>query len=445
MCTQGYSDVELAAMCSGVQQTVQDLVCTTDDCEIVSECCGSGSTESSRKLQTSESWQFEYVITEIFTCEVASCDSAADEAIVDAILQSVADPMSQALEDDTFVTILASNVDQQTLAVSPTCLVAWGAVGEPETVVSQPGIGFFYPDWATDSGTCLQDGEEPGYMRLNPTEWLTSSLEECCDKYYSGWNKNKCMNEEGSGLWYVDYKNSRCVVDCKEGNGPLCGGVASPLSEDLYQEPKECCEDHLGWVKPEFCEAESLRTTCFCGTKKWYRGDSAGSDVCVQDCDESCGGSTCGGIVKDNSVILLDTAEECCAEQYAWIENDLCTARSTKTPVAKYWPDLLEGKCVNDSVTPTTDLSVSIYGTIEECCVDVNWLTVAECAAASGSSSAQYSGKYFVDWKTEQCRQDNGIDGTAKRYDELFDSKTDCCAKISWIDEDKCVFEAVAL
>ena len=94
-----------------------------------------------------------------------------------------------------------------------------------------------------------------------------------------------CMNEEGSGLWCklfifsfvifcievhfshihpsfactdVDYKNSRCVVDCKEGNGPLCGGVASPLSEDLYQEPKECCEDHLGWVKPEFCEVREL-------------------------------------------------------------------------------------------------------------------------------------------------------------------------------------------
>ena len=88
-------------------------------------------------------------------------------------------------------------------------------------------------------------------------------------------------------------------------------------------------------------QAESLRTTCYCGTKEWYRGDSAGSDTCVQDCDESCGGSTCGGIVKEKSIVLNESAEKCCTEQYSWIEKDLCTARSTKTPIGKYYPDLL--------------------------------------------------------------------------------------------------------
>ena len=173
-------------------------------------------------------------------------------------MESVADPVSQALEDGTFVTILASNVDLDTLEVSPTCLVAWGAVGAPETVVSQSGNGVFYPDWENDSGTCLQDGEEPGYMRINPKEWLCNSLEECCERYYSGYNKNKCMNEQGSGLWYVDYLSKRCVVDCDESNGPLCGGIATPLSEDLYEDPKSCCEDHLGWIQSEFCKVSTL-------------------------------------------------------------------------------------------------------------------------------------------------------------------------------------------
>ena len=261
MCTSGYTETEQAAMCSAVQQTVQDIVCSTDDCEIQSVCCGTTSTEqrgrsllSSRKLQV-ETWQFQFEITETFTCKVASCDSPADKAAVDSILASVADPMSQALSDGTFVTILASNVDPQTLSVSPTCLVAWGAVGAPETVVSQPADnGVFYPDWKYDSGTCLQDGKEPGYMRINPTQWLSNSLEGCCDKYYSGWNKNKCMNEEGSGLWYVDHENNRCVVDCEQGNGPLCGGVISSITEDLFAEPKSCCETHLGWIHSDFCE-----------------------------------------------------------------------------------------------------------------------------------------------------------------------------------------------
>ena len=76
ICTMDYADAEeLAAMCSGVQQTVQDLICNTDDCEIQYVCCGTSSTDQqeqdrsllrSRQLQGS-SWQFEFTITETFT------------------------------------------------------------------------------------------------------------------------------------------------------------------------------------------------------------------------------------------------------------------------------------------------------------------------------------------------------------------------------------------
>jgi len=62
-------------------------------------------------------------------------------------------------------------------------------------------------------------------MRINPTEWLCDTLEECCERYYSGYNKNKCINEQGSGLWYVDHLNKRCVVDCDE---------SSKYLRDLY-------------------------------------------------------------------------------------------------------------------------------------------------------------------------------------------------------------------
>lgn len=54
------------------------------------------------------------------------------------------------------------------------------------------------------------------------------------------------------GLWYVDYQKDQCVVDCAEEGGPLCGGIAS--SEDLYADPKTCCEEKLGWQQNDFCE-----------------------------------------------------------------------------------------------------------------------------------------------------------------------------------------------
>ena len=303
MCTMDYADAEeLAAICSGVQQTVQDLICNTDDCEVQYVCCGTSSADqqdqslpSSRQLQQDIlTWQFQYTITDTFTCENSSCDSPADLATVDSIVESVADPVSQALEDGTFVSILASNVDLDTLEVSPTCLVVWGAVQAPETQVNggsnndstSGGGSLFYPDWKHDSGTCLQDGKEPGYMRINPKEWLFATLEECCERYYSGYNKNKCINEQGSGLWYVDHLNKRCVVDCDESSkyllesflcsflfilmymaltlipfltdGPLCGGIATPLSENLYADPKSCCEDKLGWIVSEYCEVSVM-------------------------------------------------------------------------------------------------------------------------------------------------------------------------------------------
>ena len=264
---------QLAEICIGILQTVAQYQSDPENVEIESTCCGIGSTEqrdrsllSSRKLQ--ETWQFQFQITEAFTCEVPSCDSPADDEMVKFIVDNIAYPMSQAFEEDTFATVLSSNVDLETLLLgSPVpCLVAWGNVwAVPKTQINKnddrKSTDLFYPDWENDSGTCLVDGNEPGYMRINPTEWLCSSLEECCERYYSGYNINKCMNGEGTGLWYVDYNKKRCVVDCDEGNGPLCGGIASPLSEELFAEPKTCCGASLGWLQPVFCEVSCLGLT----------------------------------------------------------------------------------------------------------------------------------------------------------------------------------------
>jgi hypothetical protein len=54
----------------------------------------------------------------------------------------------------------------------------------------------YYPDWRYQSGTCLNDGNEPIYMQISKGS-VSNSLEECCDQHYSGWNKNKCMSGGG--------------------------------------------------------------------------------------------------------------------------------------------------------------------------------------------------------------------------------------------------------
>ena len=37
------------------------------------------------------------------------------------------------------------------------------------------------------------DGDEPDYMALNPTQWLSSTMEACCKKFFDGYQFNACM------------------------------------------------------------------------------------------------------------------------------------------------------------------------------------------------------------------------------------------------------------
>lgn len=90
---------------------------------------------------------------------------------------------------------------------------------------------------------------------MNPTEWLYDNLEACCDRYYPGFNRPKCMDEKGSGLWVVDWANDRCALDCEENIGGLCGGVAA--GKELFLDPRSCCESDLFWVAPKFCEVST--------------------------------------------------------------------------------------------------------------------------------------------------------------------------------------------
>eukprot|EP00956_Cyclotella_meneghiniana_P019119 scaffold32514_cov57-Cyclotella_meneghiniana.AAC.1 len=233
----------------------------------------------------------------------------------------------------------------------------------------------------------------------------------------------------------------------KSARGNTCGGLATVATDKIYANPRSCCESELGWLFVEFCEAESFKSECYGGTGLYYRGDSAGVENCVKDCDPESGDKSCGGIVKEAWVVLHDTPEDCCTHEYDWIDNGLCAARSTLSPLNKYWADKTNAKCEDDSVNPTTDLSAAIYNSIESCCSKgLSWLTEAECLSASGMETTGLgTNKYYVDFTSEQCSQDcegpAPCGGLTKQWNVLYDTEDECCKQIWWIAKRDCVKE----
>ncbi|KAL3786599.1 hypothetical protein HJC23_008195, partial [Cyclotella cryptica] len=438
---------ERQAFTEAALASIEEFACTgSETCAAsLTSSCGQDLTaqhklSSSRWLQASNNWQVEYVVVDTFTCEKASCSSPSDVARVNAIVEMITANMNDSMSSGKFKETFTVKIIQSAALNSNLveCLMVWGIVGAAEIDVGGNGTGrtgVFYPDWEHLSGTCLQDGNQPAYMELS-TSWLSSSLEECCLQFYPGWNFNKCMNPSGSGLWYVSHDSGKCVTDCDEANGGTCGGFANLLSNNLYSNPRSCCEAELFYRYLEFCEADSLLSECYEGTGLFYRGDNGGKEVCARDCDPASGDTTCGGIVEDAYIVLYETAEECCSAEYNWINVDLCAARTTQTSFGKYWPDKDNSKCLKDSEMPSGQLDVEVYDSLEECCASgIFWLTEAKCFTASGIASEELgTSKFYVDWIKEYCVKDcegaAPCGGLAQAWDPLYNSAIDCCARL---------------
>eukprot|EP00804_Cyclotella_cryptica_P000475 CCRYP_020032-RA/>CCRYP_020032-RA protein AED:0.05 eAED:0.35 QI:142/0.71/0.62/1/0.71/0.5/8/50/1510 len=453
-----FSDAERQAFTEAALASIEEFACTgSETCAAsLTSSCGQDLTaqrelSSSRQLQASNNWQVEYVVVDTFTCEKASCSSPSDVAKVNAIVEMITTNMNDSMSSGQFKETFAVKIIQSAALNSNLveCLMVWGTVGAAETDVGGTGTGrtgVFYPDWEHNSGTCLQDGNQPAYMELS-TSWLSSSLEDCCSRFYPGWNFNKCMNPSGSGLWYVSHANGKCVTDCDEANGGTCGGFANLLSNNLYSNPRSCCEAELFYRYLEFCEADSLLSECYEGTGLFYRGDNGGKEVCARDCDPASGDNTCGGIVEDAYIVLYETAEECCTAEYNWINVDLCAARTTQTSFGKYWPDKVNSKCLKDSEMPSGQLDVEVYDSLEECCASgIFWLSKAKCFAASGVASEELgSSKFYVDWMNQYCVQDcegaAPCGGLAQAWDPLYNSASDCCARLPGRTAQNCVYK----
>ena len=73
--------------------------------------------------------------------------------------------------------------------------------------------------------TRRNDGDEPEYMELDPTSWLSSTVDSCCQKFFGGFNYDVCMGRYPPDhddcnvmLFYPDWEgaNEGCTNDGKQ-------------------------------------------------------------------------------------------------------------------------------------------------------------------------------------------------------------------------------------
>ena len=224
-------------------------------------------------------------------------------------------------------------------------------------------------------------------MTVNPTEWLSTTLQKCCDKYFSGYYYDQCLGKypptEGNCaqfLYYPDWhgSNEGCVDDGKEplymlsnkdyflSNSLLeccekfygwkvydCTGTSPVLTNGEFYPDweggddkctkdgaiptfmlhnqnyylsatlEDCCEKHFQWKKNE-CMGGTMT-----GTNKWYVVYRAfNTETCLQDC---VGSKPCGGLVPSwQSDELFETQEECCDKKLYWISKRECILNSSR-------------------------------------------------------------------------------------------------------------------
>ena len=117
------------------------------------------------------------------------------------------------------------------------------------------GTGIYYPDWTGDNEACLNDRNEPQYMVQNPSIWMFSTLDECCEKYYS-YNLATCTGASastGTTKFWIRWSDKKCVQDCV-GPSP-CGGIAESW-DTKYNTKAECCKENMSYDRRECINAD---------------------------------------------------------------------------------------------------------------------------------------------------------------------------------------------
>ena len=109
-------------------------------------------------------------------------------------------------------------------------------------------------NWHEGRDECVNDGEQPPYMTNNPSIFMHSTIESCCEQNYS-WILNTCEGNQGSdtdggtatSMWYMNWSagtDGACTQDCSSGGE--CGGLANGW-DILYEAKSRCCDNRKPW------------------------------------------------------------------------------------------------------------------------------------------------------------------------------------------------------
>eukprot|EP00984_Skeletonema_dohrnii_P010172 scaffold3958_cov131-Skeletonema_dohrnii-CCMP3373.AAC.2 len=244
----------------------------------------------------------------------------------------------------------------------------------PTEAPSGNSVNLFYPEWVKGSEGCRNDGDEPDYMAVNPTEWLSSTRDACCKKYFGGYMYEDCMgryppdhDDCNSMLFYPDWNgsNKKCINDGKEPYYMLSNHQLF-LSNTL----EECCEKFYEWdfytcsgTTPELTHGE------------FYPDWSGGGSTCLAD------GKIPDYMIGNQKWFLSTTLEKCCERHFYWDINECLGTTAVGTD--KWYASYEDQKCVQDcsGAPPCGGVAEpwdQKYTSKEQCCKDqLSW--VAKC------------------------------------------------------------------
>eukprot|EP00804_Cyclotella_cryptica_P002188 CCRYP_019581-RA/>CCRYP_019581-RA protein AED:0.06 eAED:0.06 QI:137/1/1/1/1/1/6/278/792 len=326
----------------------------------------------------------------------------------------------------------------------------------------------FYPNWGVSPARCTMDCDpatDPmcGGIISNPTSMRMYDTAQACCAFWFGWMDNaRCValtTGDSTNKWWVDYSTSSCKQDCLTSTASSCGGAPTDLSMKLYDTVTECCSK-LGWIQPSTCAAVSTSgPESYTGTQKFHADWTAGT--CKKDCPVSEANPECGGILTNTAgETLFDTAKDCCASKFGWIDSDYCQAIATGGHTNKYYVSYSDNACKKDCAVSEsspecggnpTDQSSQLFAAASECCASkLSWVNLSACVSKSETGSAAAatgSGKWYVDWSISKCVKDcpeSALDsecgGLAESWESTeYSSASECCStRLKWMDLKSC-------
>jgi len=249
-----------------------------------------------------------------------------------------------------------------------------------------PGIcsrALFYPDWEGANQGCIDDGNEPDYMRDNAMGLLYVQLVECCTQHYS-WNFLVCTDAPAnlnSNLYYPDWEGDDT---CKNGGGqPDYMNNAPTLW--MHDSLAACCKANYRHIYAECVGSDTTSGSSTLSTLPglWYPDWSQNSDnVCKNDNNEA------EYMTNNPGMWMFSSQVECCREHYFWNyvpcagagATEVDGSTSTTTATFLYYMNYARGTCVQDCLGPTP----ATCGGLAESW-DITYLTLRICCAERNS------------------------------------------------------------